>query len=187
MFTSNGTFIAALFNGECCKCPKKFHYSYHKCIHYCNISAKNFFQLSSQTIFEISLIHDMTNNISVSACSFQSRAEVYNENFRDADSERLKHMKDYGRSNSDTDHPWKLTEKRVEDAWFLYHLVSFFAERNELDKTNFYMYTDPAHSQRKDVDALCNMAREKIIDETNPWVYHRCKQKGVAKVIMYSF
>ena len=182
VYTTNGTYIAALFTGECRRCTKKLFYSYYQCgdqLHYYNHNALKFFQLSAQTVFEIALICDITNNISVSACSFQSRAEVYNENFRELDCERLKNFTDYGRNITDTHHPWKLTEKRVEDVWFLHQLVNFFADRDELESTNFYTEVDA--SQRKDIEQLCNMAWDKITDETNPWVHHECKIKGCSE------
>jgi hypothetical protein len=182
VYTTNGTYVAALFSGECRRCTKKFHYSYYQFggrMHYYNPIPLKFFQLSSQTVFETALIFDITNNISVSACSFQSRAEVYNENFREVDCERLKHFNDYGRNITDIHYPWKLTEKRVEDAWFMYQLVIFFADSNELKSTN--LYTEVDASQRKDIEQLCSIAWNKISDDRNPWVHHVCKIKGCSE------
>ena len=183
VYTTKGTYIAALFSGECRKCTKKFNYSYYHVgdqLHYYDHNQLSFFQLSSQTIFEIALIHDITNNISVSACSFQSRAEVHNENFRMVDCERLSNFNDYGRNLTDIYHPWKLTEKRVEDAWFLYQLVSFYTGSNELELINFYTEVDA--SQRKDLEQLCNLAYDKIINQTNPWVHH----EGMKKITYFT-
>ena len=158
VYTTQGTFIAALFNGECRKgCSRKFHYSFYQqgdTVRYHIPHGEKYFQYSCQTVFEIALLEDRTNNISISATSFESRAEVYNENFRDSDVARLKHLREFGRTASDTDHPWKLTEKRAEDAWFLYTLVCFYRDRNQLEDVDFATASLP--SQRKDLDMLCD-------------------------------
>ena len=65
-------------------------------------------------------MHDIINNIlSISAASFESQAAVYNENFMAIDKEKLSHLlMEFGRSQSDKEHPWKLTQKQIEDTWF---------------------------------------------------------------------
>ena len=180
VYTTQGTFIGALFNGECRKgCSKKFHYSFYQLgdsIKYYIPDGERYFQYSCQTVFEIALLEDMTNNISISATSFESRAEVYNENFRDSDVARLRHLREFGRTTSDTDHPWKLTEKRAEDAWFLYTIVCFHRDRNQLDRVDFATASLP--SQRKDLDMLCDRAWELISTTSNPWIHHKCKKLG---------
>lgn len=183
VYTTDGTYVAALFNGECRKaCGKKFSHSYYQ-IHgrkyYFNPSNSDYFHISNQTVFATSLIADITNNISISASSFQSRAEVYNENFRQSDHKRLKMLTDFGRSISDSEHPWKITEKRIEDAWFTFSLVSFYSDKQLLTTTDFY--TDSSHSQRSDLDALCGKAWNIIVEDTNPWIHHICKVKGCSE------
>ena len=183
VYTTHGTFIGALFHGVCRRgCSRNYHYSYFNdggATHYYVSPGEKYFQATSQTVFEVALLEDLTSNISISATSFESRAEVYNENFRDSDSSRLKHLRDYGRSMSDADHPWKLTEKRVEDGWFLYTLVCFFRDRNELESINFATSTSP--SQRKDLDFLCGKAWEVISQSTNPWIHHSCHVLGCSE------
>ena len=186
VYTTQGTLIAALFSGECRKgCSKKFHYSYYQegnVTKYYSPQEK-YFQYSSQTVFETALLEDMTNNISISATSFESRAEVYNENFRDLDIDRLKLLREFGRTTSDTDHPWKLNEKCAEDAWFLYTIVCFYHRRQQLDEINFSTASLP--SQRKDLDVLCNRAWELISQTANPWIHHKCKKLGCSQGILY--
>ena len=178
VYTTQGTFVAALFNGECCKgCSKKFHYSFYQqgdTIRYYIPDGEKYFQYNWQTVFEIALLEDMTNNISISATSFESRAEVYNENFCDSDVARLKHLQESGRTTSDTDHPWKLTEKRAEDVWFLYTLVCLYRDRNQLDDVNFSTASLP--SQR-----ICVTAWELISRATNPWINHKCEKLGCSE------
>lgn len=130
------------------------------------------FQITSQTVFEVALL-DITNNISVSATSFESRATVYNENFQKIDQERLTHLAEFGHSGSDKEHPWKLTEKCIEDAWFVYK------SRGVFSSTNFA--SDKTVSQKLDVDTMCEMAWEKITSATNPWIHHKCGKVGCSE------
>ena len=180
VYTTKGTYIAALFSGECVKgCGKKFSHSYYHDngkLYYFNPDDSEYFHITTQTVFSSMLLADITNNISISAASFLSRAEVYNEDFRQVDSERLKNYNEFGRSASDKDHPWKLTEKRVEDAWFVFSLVSFYKQRGVLSSIDFH--TDPSCSQRSDLDLLCSRTWDIILQDTNPWIHHKCKIKG---------
>ena len=129
VYTTRGTLVAAAFSAERRHCTKKYHLSYYKEMSQKSkyrfyYSPKNaiYFQFTSQTIFEIALLEDITN-ISISAASFESRAQVYNENFRKVDQDRLQELTAFGRNTTDEEHLWRLTEERVEDAWFLYSLV----------------------------------------------------------------
>ena len=137
---------------------------------------KKYFHISSQTVFSIDLLEDVTNNISISATTFQSRAEIYN---RVSDAKKLTFLKKFGRSIQDIKHPWKLTEKRIEDAWLIYSLVCFFVERGNLEAINFNTVSAPA--QRIDVDAICGEAWEIITGSSNPWIYHQCNVKGCSE------
>lgn len=107
-------------------------------------------------MFEINLLRDITSNITISGTSFESRAVVYNENFRHVDIKRPDHLHTFGRNSKDEEHPWKLTEKRVEDAWFLWTLVQFFKEKGLLNVQDFATASNA--SQRKDLDTLCEDA-----------------------------
>ena len=187
VYTMQGTLVAAMYSAECRHCSRKYHLSYYqeasddlqsKQIFYDPEEVK-FFQITSQTVFEVALLDDITNNISVSATSFESRATVYNENFQKIDQERLTHLAEFGRSVTDKEHPWKLTEKRVEDAWFVYTLVNFYKSRGVLSSTNFA--SDKTVSQRFDVDTMCERAWEKITSATNPWIHHKCNTLGCSE------
>ena len=74
---------------------------------------------------------------------------VYNETFREVDKQRLSHLAELGHSHSDEEYPWKLTEKCIEDAWFLYTLVNFYKQKGKLSTTN--SATEKTASQRYDV------------------------------------
>ena len=182
-------FVAAMYTAEiqCRHCSRKYHLSYYqeasddsqsKQVFYDPEGAKHF-QITSQTLFEVALLDDITNNISVSGTSFESRTTVHNENFQKIDQERLAHLAEFGRSGSDKDHPWKLMEKHIEDAWFVYTLVDFYKCRGILSSTNFA--SDKTVSQRCDVDEMCERAWEKITGTTNPWIHHKCNKLGCSE------
>ena len=187
VYTMQGTFVAAMYSAECKHCTRKFHISYYheereysqKAQYYYDPEDAKYFQVTSQTVFEIALLNDITNNISISAASFESRAKVYNENFQQVDQERLCKLAEFGRSQKDNEHPWKVTEKRIEDAWFLFSLVNFYKERGVLKTTNFA--TKKLVSQRYDVDGMCERAWELITSTTNPWVQHQCTTVGCSE------
>lgn len=187
VYTMQGTFVGAMYTAECKHCSRKYHLSYYqetsdgsqtKQVFYDPDGAK-YFQITSQTVFEIALLNDITNNVSISATSFESRAAVYNENFQKIDGERLAELNNFGHSSSDEEHPWKLTEKRIEDAWFVYTLVDFFKSKGNLSSTNFA--SDRLVSQRYDVDGMCKKAWEEITATTNPWIHHKCDKIGCSE------
>ncbi len=182
VYTSNGTYVAAMYNSKCRHCTKKFHVSFYEDgdqTFFYDPNDGRFFQVTSQTVFEVALLDNITNNVCISATSFESRAEVYNENFRRVDSDLLGKLECYGRTFSDQDHPWKLNEKRVEDAWFLFALVSFYKRKGSLQTIDFT--TVKAPSQRVDVDDLCKSAWIEITSSPSPWIHHRCKKVGCAE------
>ena len=80
VYTLNGTYVGAQFHGQFCCCKTIFYPSYKtidKKRVYFNPSDKNmqYFQVTSQTVFNKQLLEDISNNIWVSGCTFQSRAK----------------------------------------------------------------------------------------------------------------
>ena len=81
---------------------------------------QDYFQVSSQTVFSVTLLQDITLNLEVSCASFESRAIVYNEHFGQQSSENLKVFTSlFKRCDRAAEDVWKLNEQRVEEAWFL--------------------------------------------------------------------
>ncbi len=135
VYTQLGTQVAAVlvYAGECTKsqCYKKYHYSYieesncsepYQHFYYpANIrNQQEYFQVSSQTVFSIELLRDITLNLEVSCASFESRAVVYNEHFGHQASENLEIFASLFKRCNGRGDPWKLNEQRVEEAWFLW-------------------------------------------------------------------
>ena len=93
--------------------------------------------------------------------------------------DRLEQLACFGRSVNDKHYPWKLNEQSVEDAWFLFTLISFYCHRGILDSTD--LSTDKIPSQRCNIDYLCERAWELISSSTNPWIYHKCDKVGCSE------
>ena len=72
-----GTYVGALFHRECYTIVNEERI-------YLNIDVKSnaYFQVTSKTVFEKQLLEDISNNIVVNA-TLQSRANVYDTNFRE--------------------------------------------------------------------------------------------------------
>ena len=95
VYTMQGTLVAAMYTAECKHCSRKYHLRKYHLSYYQEASddlqskqifydpeGVKFFQITSHTVFEVALLDDITDNISVSATLFESRAIVYNENFQ---------------------------------------------------------------------------------------------------------
>ena len=187
VYTTRGTYIAACFHAECRSpvCKKKYYINHYEIpngeetqqyFYDPNHDDHPYFQVSSQTIFEKKLLEDITNNITISGASFESRAEVYNENFAATDLKRLTHLQEYCRDRSKS---WSLNERRVEDAWFLWILVNILQNEGKLATTNFYTPLNTSH--RKDIDSIADEAWHLLCSKTSPWVHHVCNKKGCAE------
>ncbi len=138
-----------------------------------------YFQTTSQTVFERLFLEEIQNNLSLSAVSFESRAEVYNETFSTIDKEKLDKLSLFARHKSEN--CWKLNEQRVEDGWFLFVLATFFHKNMDPEKID--MKTARGPSQRIDVESLCEIAWDHIETKVNPWIYHICKIIGCSQGI----
>ena len=60
-----------------------------------------YFQVSSRTVFETQLLKDITSNVWVCGATFQSRAKVYNLNFKEKGSLRLSELQEFARTNDE--------------------------------------------------------------------------------------
>ena len=135
MYTTKGTLIAAAFTGNCSLCHTTYHLSYYETKdgqqHFHAEDDKQlYFQTSSQTVFEIELLKQLTAQLTFSACSFESQAEVYNSVHGVNDQHRLAAFaSNFRRSNirgyADRN-DWQLNATRLEDGWFVHRLVHDF-------------------------------------------------------------
>ena len=183
MYTTKGTLIAA-FAGNCTHCHITYHSSYYETNdgqqHFHSIDDKHiYFQTSSQTVFEIELLKQLTAQLTFSACSFESQAEVYNSVHGVNDQHwlaafathfRRSNIRGYAHGND-----WQLNVTRLEDGWFLYRLVQEFAGFGILEEVNFGYYTSV---NRRNVELLCQRAMMHISISPPKWVQHCCNVPG---------
>ena len=91
VYTMNGTYVGALFHGQCDKCHTKYFPNYkiqsagQRIFIDVQQEGSGYFQVSSKTVFGTYLLKDISNNIWVTGATFQSRAKVYNLNFKEKD------------------------------------------------------------------------------------------------------
>ena len=185
VYTTKGTLISAVFNGNCTKCHNIYYYSYYFTKdgkqHYYPPDHNNFpyFQSTSQTIFEIYLLEQLTVQLTFSACSFQSQCEVYNSLHGQSDQIRLeKFVSNFRRSNlkeCDEGLDWMLNVTRLEDGWFLHQLVSVYQDLGVLDTHNFAIFTS---GNRRDIEEFCQKAMLIITTSPPKWVQHYCNTPG---------
>ena len=110
--------------------------------------------------------------------TFESQADVYNATFGVTDAHRLAAYEEHFSRvrNPQSSSSWKLNNKRLEDGWFLYQLVSFFDEHDKLSSQN--LYTVPDCSNRRNIEELCQLAVHHISTMLPRWVHHQCSVKG---------
>ena len=129
VYTTNGTLIAAAFSGKCVVCKNMHHTSYYQTTegqqYFYPPSELHqlYFQPTAQTGFGLELLKQLTAQITFSACTFESQAEVYNSIHGHCDQERLStFVSRFRRSNLHSladGLDWKLNVTRHEDGWFL--------------------------------------------------------------------
>lgn len=137
-----------------------------------------YFQTSSQTVFSTALLEQVTQQLVHASVTFESQADVYNATFGVTDAHRLAAYEEkFSRvRNPQSSSSWKLNNKRLEDGWFLYQLVSFFDEHDKLSSQN--LYTVPDCSNRRNIEELCQLAVHHISTMSPRWVHHQCSVKG---------
>ena len=136
-----------------------------------------YFQVSSRTVFETQLLKDISSNMWVSGATFQSRAKVYNLNFKEKDNSRLRELQEFARSN---DEEWELNEQRVNDAWFLWIIVNYYSSKGTLGDTNIQFQYENS-GKHLNTEELCKAMWADICVSKNKWVTHACQTPGCAE------
>ena len=138
-----------------------------------------YFQKTTHTVFETELLKQLTAQLTFSACTFESQAEVYNSLHGYSDQQRLSNfVSNFRRSNIHDrvdGQDWRLNVTRLEDGWFMHRLVSTFAELGILQDQNFACYTA---GNRRDIELFCQRAMLRISTSPPKWVQHCCNVRG---------
>ena len=66
-----------------------------------HVERNDYFQVTSKTVFHTQLLTDIAYNVWVSGATFQSRAKVYNLNFKESDSLRLSGLRKFALTNNE--------------------------------------------------------------------------------------
>lgn len=183
VYTMQGTYVGALFHGQCENCKMRYFPNYKMTTGVCRIYSdvqvekKEYFQVSAKTVFHTELLKDIACNVWVSGATFQSRAKVYNLKFKESDSLRLTELQEFARTN---DEEWELNEQRVNDAFFLWIVVNYFSSKGKLADTDLKCeYSN--NGKRLNTEDLCKVMWEDICVSTNEWVTHTCKTPGCSE------
>jgi len=181
-YTTKGTYVAALFHGECLQCKTKWYPSYKITgdsrrifLDSAIVDDEGYLQITSQTVFEKKLLNDISNNLWVSGTTFNSRAKVYNLNFVDKDEKRLCELKEFARTSEGE---WKLNEQRLSDAWFVWIIISYYSQIKKLEEISFNV---SAVTNRLEIEHACQLMWEEICSRPNRWVQHSCKTPGCSE------
>ena len=95
VYTTQGTFVAASFSGQCLTCRKKYYVSYSESENgvqqfYSLDETAKYFMHTSQTAFEVRLLKQLSAQLALALVTFESQAEVYNALHSSEDVMRLK-------------------------------------------------------------------------------------------------
>ena len=101
VYTMNGTYVGALFHGQCDKCNTKYfpNYKIQSAGQRIFIDVQQEGSGYHQRLCLKHLLKDISNNIWVTGATFQSRAKVYNLNFKEKDTLRLPQLQEFARTS----------------------------------------------------------------------------------------
>lgn len=172
VYSTRGTTQGAVFSGVCKDCAVTYHVSFYERhpqgepatrIYYDNCLSDQFLQISTQTVLSVQLIKEIHNQVFIGKMTFESCAELYNENHLHEESGYIGLKRE------------ELTEMRIEQAWFIYHLVAFFSDEKCLASVNFNIDTVAG---RRDMDTVCEEAYDLIVKGEKLFTKHECNVKG---------
>lgn len=154
VYTTKGTYVAPLVHGQCAKCKTTWYSSYKITSDngriFTDLAAaddEGYLQITCQTVFEKKLLNDVSTNLWVSGTTFNSRAKVYNVNFRETDEKRLCEMTESTRTSEGE---WHLNEQRIAGAWFVWIIISYYNKEQISFNLSFL-------SKRVDIEHICEL------------------------------
>ena len=180
VYSEEGVTVAVSVHSRCDPCAVTFHYSYYekgakessqedrkRLYYYSDALEKKYFQVTCKTAFSIKYLEHVHNQISLGAMSFESSAQVYNATYL-KDNEMLQNIVNFSR---DGIQKWDLHEQRLEEAWFLFNLVSFFASPGVDTEIAVGVISADDNGRRRCVEDMCKEAYE-VISTMKPKVRH---------------
>lgn len=183
VFTTQGTLVAAAYSATCNKCKAVIHHSswspsgIERIEHFFDPSQSPYIRTTSQTVFEVKFLDQVTHQIVHAGVTFESQALVYNSSFGSFDEHRLAAFKEvFSRSKNTASSSWKLNEKRLEDSWFLYNVILYYQSESCLATQD--LGTDPNKGNRRDIEDLCEQVNLHRSLKSPKWISHKCSMKG---------
>lgn len=182
VYTMQGTYVGALFHGQCENCKIRYFPNDKITTKDCRIfndvqvERNEYFQVTSKTVsYSTAERHCLC--CWVSGATFQSHAKVYNLNFKTSVSLRLSELQEFARTN---DEEWELNEQPVNDAFFLLIVVNYFSNNGKLADTDMKCeYSD--NGKHLNTQDLCKFMWEDICVSKNEWITHACKTPGCSQ------
>lgn len=180
VYTEVGPYVGALYSGQCVgkTCHMTYFYSYrqnHKSETFFydpNEDKRQFFHITSSTVFSLNYLKDVTYNIVFSAVSFHSRAQVYNAQHAEKITTCISH--DTVASHRMTAY---LNDERIEEVWIIWSLVKFYNRYHLLNSNNLHCDIGKT-SHRKNIESKCKEACNLISTRPNEWIMHVCDVPG---------
>ena len=102
--------VAACFYGKCTVCSTTYYHSFYETKegeqHFYEVSSTSkYLQCTAETVFELELLKQLTMQLTVSACTFESQAAVYNAVHGASDHVRLQEFASNFRRSNAKQHP----------------------------------------------------------------------------------
>ena len=130
-------------------------------------------------MFETKLLDQVTFQVAFSGATFESQALVYNATNGELDETRLSVFAQafaFGRVQNPQSYAWKLNQKLLKDAWFLYQLITFYEHEDCLASTD--LSNEVTSGNRRDIEKLCELANLYRSLQFPKQVSHTCEMKG---------
>ena len=147
--------------------------------HFFDPSHSPYISTSSQTVFEVKLLEQVTQQMVHAGVTFESQALVYNSCFGMHDEECLGTLKSFSRVRNASSLSWKLNEKRLEDGWFMYNVILYHQSAGCLETQD--LGCDLNKGKRRDIDDLCEQVNLHRSLSSPRWVSHQCTLKGCSE------
>lgn len=171
IYTAEGPTVAASYHSRCNSCRMSFHYSYYVCdssgstkTYPTNFRKNEYLQLSSHTFFSLSYMKRCHYEICIGGISFESCATIYNATHSDAVEHCNSVYSTLGRQHAG----FQLNEQRVEEAWFLYQLLS---TSKDMGWSKLLVSWDDV-GNRLDMEKCCRDVNQDIFRTQSKVIYH---------------
>ncbi len=182
IYTNNGSRIAYSFRLACENCNAVYYHSYYTkddkkhFYSYDIIENSSFILITEQTGFEMEYLNMVDEAVALAGNSFEILSIVYNQQHSKKHSTALKHASRKGRRKVKNEkRKLDLNNERLEEAFFIKHLIIYLTKKKVIYKHNFKANKP---SNRPPLEKLCKIANLIYQSNTPEWIHHSCTVKG---------